>query len=136
MLVCFRPSIAPGEAASNNSCWRLSRDAVSPDQGFIIDYHPMCENLVIATAGSFHGWKFLPNIGEYVVKRIFGTLEEDLVRKWAWDRKSAGSACEVYNPTRDVKSIGAFKGWPKTESTESSRFLSFLCCLAKPVSHP
>lgn len=102
-----------------NLILRPFRDAVSPNQDFIIDYHPKCENLVIASAGSFHSWKFLPNIGEYVVKRIFGTLEENLVRKWAWDRNNTGSACEMYDPTRDMNSIGAFKGWPKTAGVES-----------------
>ncbi|KAK4141815.1 putative sarcosine oxidase [Dichotomopilus funicola] len=71
-------------------------DAVSPNQDLIIDYHPKCANLVIASAGSFHSWKFLPNIGEYVVKRIFNTLDEDLVRKWAWDRENTGAACEIF----------------------------------------
>ncbi|KAH6847217.1 hypothetical protein B0I37DRAFT_374509 [Chaetomium sp. MPI-CAGE-AT-0009] len=109
-------SYVPGiEIESYRMCW----DAVSPNQDFIIDYHPKCENLVIASAGSFHNWKFLPNIGEYVVKRIFGTLEENLVRKWAWDRKNTGSTCEMYDPTRDMNSIGAFKGWPKTAGAES-----------------
>lgn len=75
---------------------------------------------MIATAGSFHGWKFLPNIGEYVVKRIFGTLEADLVRKWAWDRENLGAVCELYNPTRDMKSIGPFKGWSQHETGTSA----------------
>ncbi|KAK3365355.1 sarcosine oxidase [Lasiosphaeria ovina] len=104
-------SHVPGiEIESYRMCW----DAVSPDQDFIIDCHPTCQNLVIASAGSFHGWKFLPTIGEYVVKRLFGTLEEPLARKWAWNREYTGSACEMYEPTRDVKAIGPFKGWSKT----------------------
>ena len=72
---------------------------------------------MIATAGSFHGWKFLPNIGKYIVQRIFGTLEESLARKWAWDRKNMGSACEMYDPTRDMKAIGQFEGWPQPASS-------------------
>ncbi|KAK4449070.1 putative sarcosine oxidase protein [Podospora aff. communis PSN243] len=109
-------SYVPGiDIESYRVCW----DAVSPNQDFIIDYHPKCKNLVIASAGSFHSWKFLPNIGEYVVKRVFNTLEEDLVRKWAWDRENTGSACEMYDPSRDMKAIGPFEGWPRTESSES-----------------
>ena len=90
-----------------------SRDAVSPNQDFVIDYHPHCNNLIIAGAGSFHSWKFLPTIGKYVVQRIMGTLDESLARKWAWDRENVGAACEMYIPTRDVKNIGPFKGWPQ-----------------------
>ncbi|KAK0745571.1 sarcosine oxidase [Schizothecium vesticola] len=108
-------SYVPGiKIESYRMCW----DAASPNQDFIIDYHPKCKNLVIASAGSFHSWKFLPNIGEYVVKRVFNTLEEDLVRKWAWNRENTGSACEMYDPSRDMKAIGPFKGWPKTQSPE------------------
>jgi sarcosine oxidase / L-pipecolate oxidase len=98
---------------ADECCLWPSRDAASPNQDFIIDYHPKCKNLVIASAGSFHSWKFLPNIGEYVVKRVFNTLEEDLVRKWAWNRENTGSACEMYDPSRDMKAIGPFKGWPR-----------------------
>ncbi|KAH8907954.1 nucleotide-binding domain-containing protein [Coniochaeta sp. PMI_546] len=106
----------PGiEIESYRMCW----DAVNPNQDFIIDYHPKCENLVIATAGSFHSWKLLPTIGKYVVQKIFGTLEEDLARKWAWDRVNSGSACEMYEPTRDMKTIGPFLGWPQTANTSN-----------------
>ncbi len=91
------------------------RDAVSPNQDFVIDNHPHCPNLIIAGAGSFHSWKFLPTIGKYVVQRIEGTLEEGLARKWAWDRDNAGGACEMYIPSRDLKDIGPFKGWPKPD---------------------
>lgn len=97
----------------------LFRDAFSPNQDFIIDYHPNCENLVIATAGSFHRWKFLPTIGKYVVQKIFGTLEEDLAREWAWDRVNSGSAREMYEPTRDMKTIGPFLGWPQTANVSN-----------------
>lgn len=114
MVPALRETVGLTTQIANVLLSRLCRDAVSPNQDFIIDYHPKCANLVIASAGSFHSWKFLPNIGEYVVKRIFNTLDEDLVRKWAWDRENTGSACEMYDPTRDMKSIGDFKGWPKT----------------------
>ncbi|KAK0744895.1 sarcosine oxidase [Apiosordaria backusii] len=94
--------------------YRMCWDAVSPNQDFVIDYHPHCKNLVIAGAGSFHGWKFLPNIGKYIVQRVYGTLEESLAKKWAWDRPNDGAgACEMYIPTPDVKDLGPFKGWPR-----------------------
>ncbi|KUJ09367.1 sarcosine oxidase-like protein [Mollisia scopiformis] len=64
-------------------CW----NAVTPNQDFIIAPHPHCRRLFIATAGSFHGWKFMPTIGKYVVEMLDGTLDAALVKRWAWDRE-------------------------------------------------
>ncbi|RAL58929.1 hypothetical protein DID88_009220 [Monilinia fructigena] len=44
--------------------FRLCWDGITPNQDFIISPHPRCQNLYIATGGSFHGWKFLPIIGD------------------------------------------------------------------------
>jgi sarcosine oxidase / L-pipecolate oxidase len=90
------------------------RDAVSPNQDWIIDYHPHCKNLLVTGAGSFHAWKFLPNIGKYVTQRLLGELAQEKAAKWAWDRPDDGAACEMYIPSRDLKTIGPFKGWPRT----------------------
>ncbi|KAK8063571.1 FAD dependent oxidoreductase, partial [Apiospora saccharicola] len=85
---------------SYRMCW----DSVSPDQDWVIDAYPHCEGLFIAAAGSFHSWKFLPNLGKYVVQRMQGELEDGLGKKWAWDRPiSKGS--DMYSPERDVKDI-------------------------------
>lgn len=92
----------------------LFRDAVSPNQDWIIDHHPHCKNLLVTGAGSFHAWKFLPNIGKYVTQRLLGELAQEKAAKWAWDRPDDGAACEMYIPSRDLKTIGPFKGWPKT----------------------
>jgi len=74
-----------------NSLIRL-RDAITPNQDFVITSHPHCDNLFIATAGSFHGWKFLPTIGSYVVDLLDGKLDPALVKRWAWDRDNEGAA--------------------------------------------
>lgn len=63
-------------------CW----DCVTPDEHFIISPHPASTGLCIATCGSFHGWKFLPVIGRYVVQMLDGTLDSDLRKRWAWER--------------------------------------------------
>ncbi|KAI0547512.1 sarcosine oxidase [Xylaria curta] len=63
-------------------CW----DCVTPNDDFIISPHSASTGLFIATCGSFHGWKFLPVIGDYVVQMLDDTLEPELKRKWAWDR--------------------------------------------------
>ncbi|KAI0458196.1 sarcosine oxidase [Xylaria acuta] len=77
-------------------CW----DCVTPSEDFIISPHTASTGLFIATCGSFHGWKFLPVIGQYVVQMLEGTLEPELKRKWAWDKplpKSPGKAWPRYD---------------------------------------
>jgi sarcosine oxidase/L-pipecolate oxidase len=81
------------------------RDSVTPNQDFIISPHAACKDLYIAAGGSFHGWKFLPIIGKYVVQMLDGTLDPVLSDKWAWNRSDAGGACASYAPQRDMKSV-------------------------------
>lgn len=67
--------------------WRLCWDAVSPDQNQLICQHPdpRLGNLYLATAGSFHSWKFLPVIGKYVVNVLNGQSNgEEKDRHWRW----------------------------------------------------
>jgi sarcosine oxidase/L-pipecolate oxidase len=78
---------------------------LTPNQDFIISIHPHCQNLYIATAESFHGWKFRPIIGEYVVKLLDKKLEEGLVKRWAWDLPQEGGAHEKIKPKRELKDL-------------------------------
>jgi sarcosine oxidase/L-pipecolate oxidase len=64
-----------------------SRDATTPSEDFVVSAHTHSKNLYIATAGSFHGWKFLPIIGKYVVNMLDGILDPVLAKTWAWDRE-------------------------------------------------
>lgn len=64
----------------------LSRDAITPTEDFIISPHPATGNLYVATVGSFHGFKFLPIIGKYVVQMLEGSLSSTWQKKWAWDK--------------------------------------------------
>jgi sarcosine oxidase / L-pipecolate oxidase len=73
--------------------WRLCWDAISPDQSQLITRHPdaRLDNLYFATAGSFHSWKLLPNIGRYVVNVLQGKsngTEKDAA--WCWKKSWAG----------------------------------------------
>ena len=72
--------------------WRLCWDAISPDQNQLISQHPdpRLSNLYFATAGSFHSWKFLPNIGKYVVNVLNGKSNGD-ERDAAWTWKTSWS---------------------------------------------
>ncbi|KAF2668885.1 sarcosine oxidase [Microthyrium microscopicum] len=68
------------------SKYRLCWDALTPDEDFIISRHPRCEGLSIGTGGSFHGYKFFPVLGKYIVQMLDGMLAPELNKKWAWDR--------------------------------------------------
>jgi len=82
------------------------RDGITPNQDFIISSHPRCENLYIATGGSFHGWKFLPVIGKYVIQILDGTLSESLIKRWAWDRDQKGRAHDRMEiPVRELTGL-------------------------------
>ena len=89
--------------------WRLCWDAVSPDQNQLITQHPdpRLSNLYFATAGSFHSWKFLPNIGRYVVNILDGKsngMEKD--GAWAWKGTWDGrGAHEKVLPKRELGSL-------------------------------
>ncbi|KAK5653469.1 hypothetical protein OQA88_8955 [Cercophora sp. LCS_1] len=64
-------------------CW----DAVTPSNDFIVSPHPASDGLYVATCGSFHGFKFLPVIGKYVVEMLDGELDPATAKRWAWDRQ-------------------------------------------------
>ena len=78
---------------------------MTPNQDFVITAHPHCANLFVATAGSFHGWKFMPTIGRYVVELLDGKLDPALVKRWAWDRENDGSAHGDLLPTLELSDL-------------------------------
>ena len=80
------------------------RDGVTPDNNWFISPHPRCRNLYIATAGSFHGWKFLPIIGKYVVRMLKGELSEEMRKRWDWDREFKGTPNALI-PKRELADI-------------------------------
>jgi sarcosine oxidase/L-pipecolate oxidase len=77
----------------------VRRDAITPNQDFIICPHPHCRNLFIATGGSFHAF------GKYVVQMLEGRLDPDMSLKWAWDRSDKGFAHEHLLPRREMRDI-------------------------------
>ena len=84
------------------------RDAVTPNQDWIISAHPRCKGLYIAAGGSFHSWKFMPILGHYVVQMLQGKLDEEPASRWAWDRSNDGGAMPEYFPRRDLKDIPGY----------------------------
>ena len=62
------------------------RDAFTTSADFIISPHSAAPGLYVATCGNFHGWKFFPVLGKYVIQMLENTLPSDLSEKWGWDR--------------------------------------------------
>lgn len=71
--VAERPWIMP------RICWDLD----SPDLHFCIGPHT-AKGLHIATAGSAHGFKFLPIIGKYIADSLEDKLPANLKDAWKW----------------------------------------------------
>jgi len=77
------PVLAEKSFCGTRMCWYTD----SPDDDWIIGFHPSRENVLIATAGSGHAYKFLPVLGSIVVDVIQGSLDPQIARKFAVDRQ-------------------------------------------------
>lgn len=71
-------------------CWYTD----SYDNQFVIDFVPGKKGLMVATGGSGHGFKFLPNLGEHVVDRIEGRQNQYIGR---WDWRTLGENAKPFN---------------------------------------
>ncbi|KAI0003967.1 FAD dependent oxidoreductase [Xylariaceae sp. FL0662B] len=105
--VDFANKITFGERGKN---WKLEMhricwDAFTPSEDFIISPHPASQGLYIATCGSFHGWKFFPIIGAYIQRMLEGTLEAELLKRWAWDRELPDSSKSRYWPRKELDDL-------------------------------
>lgn len=65
-------------------CWYT--DTVNGD--WIIDFHPEMDGVLLATAGSGHAFKFLPNIGREILAKVEGRLNPKLAHKWRFEDRS------------------------------------------------
>ncbi|KAK2006739.1 FAD dependent oxidoreductase [Colletotrichum eremochloae] len=75
--------------------YRICWDTTTPEHDFLITPHSQCRHLFIATGGSFHGWKFFPVIGKYIVQMLYGELEPEYAAIWGWDRKAGGQVANA-----------------------------------------
>ncbi|KAF4986880.1 hypothetical protein FDECE_15717 [Fusarium decemcellulare] len=82
-------------------CW----DAFTTSGDFIISPHAGAKGLYVATCGSFHGYKFFPVLGKYVVQMLDGELEAELAEKWAWDRERPDPALNPEWPNAEMKDL-------------------------------
>ncbi|KAJ5595405.1 FAD dependent oxidoreductase [Penicillium hispanicum] len=90
--------------------YRLCWDAITPTQHPVITRHPRAElsNLYLAIGGSFHCWKFLPTIGQYVANILNGTSNgPDRDEAWKWKQKPQGRGVhDKLIPTKELADYG------------------------------
>ncbi|SMR59112.1 unnamed protein product [Zymoseptoria tritici ST99CH_1E4] len=77
--VTHLPDLLTLDLTTCRLCWYTD----SVDNSFLIDYVPKHENLVVASGGSGHGFKFLPVLGEHVVD-VMERKESAYTRLFAW----------------------------------------------------
>ncbi|KZS88241.1 FAD dependent oxidoreductase [Sistotremastrum niveocremeum HHB9708] len=80
------PQLADKEWLGTRVCWYTD----TPDGNWIIDFVTGSHNVLFATGGSGHAYKFLPIIGSIVQKRLEGTLEDELADKFSFTRDFSG----------------------------------------------
>ncbi|CAJ0546770.1 Ff.00g013970.m01.CDS01 [Fusarium sp. VM40] len=115
----FIPELAQCEM-STRLCWYTD----SYDNQFVIDFVPNLKGLMVATGGSGHGFKFLPNLGEHVVDRIEGK-DSEYLDLWKW--RSLEATQKPYNSLMEgVGSERSLQHQPLTAFDGSTKELSRL----------
>lgn len=99
LLVSFREKIASQTQLTQ------ARDAFTTSADFIISPHAGAKGLYVATCGNFHGYKFFPVLGKYIVQMLEGELSPELRQKWAWDRERPGSSMNPDYPRFEMKDL-------------------------------
>ena len=84
-----------------NSC----RDAFTTSSDFIISPHSASKGLYVACCGSFHGWKFFPVLGKYVLQMLESSLSPSLAEKWAWDRERPDPSLNADWPRSEMRDL-------------------------------
>lgn len=86
----FLPELAAEgiEISLTRVCWYTD----SFDNHFVTDHVPGVDGLMVATGGSGHAFKYLPNIGNWVVDALEGVgLERPALKAWRWRKFEAGT---------------------------------------------
>lgn len=70
-------------------CWYTD----SFDNHYVVDWVPDLKGVMVATGGSGHAFKYLPNIGRWVADVMEGEgLDRELVQAWKWRKLADGQA--------------------------------------------
>ncbi|KAJ5164841.1 uncharacterized protein N7500_006671 [Penicillium coprophilum] len=97
------------DIALTRVCWYTD----TFDNHFVVDRVPNRQGLMVATGGSGHAFKYLPNIGNWIVDIMEGVgMDRSAVKAWKW--RSVG----VQRPTNDLM-----------EGIGGSRALQNICLL-------
>ncbi|KAJ4416245.1 hypothetical protein N0V82_006849 [Gnomoniopsis sp. IMI 355080] len=91
--------LMPYFARSEPEYWRLCWDSYTPTEDLLLCQHPKIKSMFIITGGSFCGYKFMPNIGQYMLKVLNGEsngTEKD--KAWGW--KTEVDLHAAIQPTR------------------------------------
>ena len=99
-----------GDVAFTRMCWYTD----TFDNHFVVDRVPDQEGLMVVTGGSGHAFKFLPNIGDWVVDVIEGVkTDRPVIKAWRWrsqgDSKPANVLMEGRRSSRALQNV-AFTG--------------------------
>lgn len=97
------PTLANRPFDRTKMCWVTQ----TPTANFLVDYHPESRNVLLATGGSAHAWKFVPIIGDKVVDFIEGKLDPILIKIWSWNEKNGstgdnGSAPRMQGQSQEI----------------------------------
>ncbi|KAH8820215.1 sarcosine oxidase [Xylogone sp. PMI_703] len=103
------PNLADRQWEWTRMCW----DADSKDSDFRVCAYPKHKNLFVATAGSLHGFKFLPVIGKYIADMIEGKLDSRYQDLWQWKFGATPPPSNIERhpyPERDLRELDGWKG--------------------------
>ncbi|KAH3663530.1 hypothetical protein OGAPHI_004931 [Ogataea philodendri] len=100
-LAEIMPPLAERPFDRTKLCWLTQ----TPSANFIIDHHPALQNVVLATGGSAHAWKFVPILGDKVVDLLEDKLDPVLKDMWSY--------AEKLRPTTDNGSAPRMDGQPQ-----------------------
>ncbi len=81
------------------------RDAFTTTSDFIISPHSGAKGLYLATCGSFHGFKFFPVIGKYVIQMLESSLTPEMRERWSWDRERPDSSQNCEYPNSEMNDL-------------------------------
>lgn len=84
---------------------RQKRDAFTTTSDFIISPHSAAKGLYVATCGSFHGFKFFPVIGRYVIQMLESSLSPEMQERWSWDRERPDSSENPEYPNSEMNDL-------------------------------
>ncbi|CAN8106480.1 unnamed protein product [Discula destructiva] len=88
--------------------WRMCWDSCTPTDDLLLCEHPRVGSLYIITGGSFCGYKFLPNIGKYMVNVLDGQSngpEKDKAFGWKTEAELEAASAYEERELRDFEGV-------------------------------